>query len=301
MRKGSWAELSYEDAKETFATIHLWTQIAGKIKLARLPWINHSWHVTLFVTPFGLTTGDIPGDKKHFQINFDFIKHRLQIITSLNEERIFHLPSLSVASCYDYVTTALQELGIECEINPIPNEIENAIPFPQDHDHAVYESQYASALHTALLNANEILNQFRSEFIGKCSPVHFFWGGFDLAVSRFSGQFAPRHPGGIPNMPDWVAQEAYSHEVCSCGFWPGNEAAPFPAFYSYIYPEPENYRNAAIKPETAYYHDGLREFLLPYNDAVNTADPRQTTLDFLHSTYEAAADLAHWDRKKLEK
>ncbi|MBK9331353.1 MAG: hypothetical protein IPM96_02860 [Ignavibacteria bacterium] len=301
MRKENWPELSFEEAKQTYETIHLWTQIAGKVKLAKLPWINHSWHVTLFVTPFGLTTGDIPDHDKHFQINFDFLQHRLQIITSKNEEHLFDLRSLSVASCYKHTLTSLKEFGIDCKINPIPNEMENPIPLNLDEHHATYDPRHAANLHQALLKASKVFTQFRAEFIGKCSPVHFFWGGFDLAVTRFSGREAPLHPGGVPNMPDRVAHEAYSHEVCSCGFWPGSDAVPFAAFYSYIYPEPAGLKNSTISPEAAYYDDNLREFLLPYKEVQQSDNPSQTLLDFLHSTYETAADLSGWDRKSLEK
>lgn len=300
MSKDDWPELSYEDAKETYKTVHLWTQIVGKIKLAKLPWINHSWHVTLLVTPLGLTTGDLADNGTHFQINFNFLQHRLQILTSKNQEKEFSLKSLSVASFYNQIRSALIDFGIEFEIHLIPNEIDDVIPFPLDNGHATYNPEHASNLHRALLKANEIFFKFRSEFIGKCSPVHFFWGGFDLAVSRFSGEKAPLHPGGVPNLPDWVAQEAYSHEVSSCGFWPGNDAFPYAAFYSYIYPEPANFMNSVIKPQSAFYHQDLREFLLPYQDVQQAPDPAQMVLDFLHSTYEAAATLSHWNRNKLE-
>lgn len=300
MKKEHWPELSYEDAKETYETIHLWTQIVGKIKLTNLPWINHSWHVTLFVTPLGLTTGNIPGENKYFQINFDFLHHHLQVITSKKEEQTFDLRSLSVASCYTSILTSLKEFGIDCKINPVPNEMEAPTPFHLDRRHATYDPKHASDLREALLMANEVLTQFRAAFTGKCSPVHFFWGSFDLAVSRFSGKKAPLHPGGIPNLPDWVAQEAYSHEVSSCGFWPGNSAVPFAAFYNYIYPEPEGFKDSAIKPESAYYDKTLREFILPYQDVRQATNPSKTLLDFLHSTYEAAANLSRWDRNNLE-
>jgi hypothetical protein len=240
-------------------------------------------------------------NEKHFQINLDFLQHRLQIMTSEKKEQVFDLNSLSVASCYNNILKTLKELGIEAKINPMPNEIIDAIPFHLDKEHSTYNPQHAADLHKALLKANDIFTQFRSEFIGKCSPVHFFWGSFDLAVSRFSGQEAPLHPGGIPNLPDRVVQEAYSHEVSSCGFWPGNEAVPFAAFYSYIYPEPENFMSSSIKPETAYYHKELREFLLPYEEVQRAENPSKALLDFLHSSYEAAANLSHWNRNKLEK
>jgi hypothetical protein len=301
MTKEQWPELSFEEAKETYQTIHLWTQIAGKIKLTKMPWINHSWHVTLLVTPFGLTTGNIPAQQQHFQINFDFIRHQLQIISSTGAEKAFALADLSVAACYNNILAALDALGIEVKINPVPNELENPTPFDQDEQHSTYNPVHAAKLHRALLCSNEVLTRFRSEFLGKCSPVHFFWGSFDLAVTRFSGRKAPKHPGGIPNLPDWVVQEAYSHEVSSCGFWPGNEAVPFAAYYCYFYPEPEGYKTASIMPDAAYYHKELGEFVLPYQEVLQSANPSQTLMHFLQSTYEKGAELASWDRQNLEK
>lgn len=298
--KTKWPELSYGDTKETYETLHLWTQIIGKIKLAKLPWINHSWHVTLFVTPSGLTTSDMPDKNKHFQIDFDFIEDKLNITTSKGEARQLELRGISVADFYKKILDMLDQLEIEVKINAVPNEIEKTIPFNEDHRHATYNPEQAATLHKALLNIQEVFTQFRSEFKGKCSPVHFFWGGFDLAVTRFSGRKAPKHPGGIPNLPDWVAQEAYSHEVSSCGFWLGNEAVPFAAFYSYVYPEPEGFKNAKMNLQDAYYHEELKEFILPYETVRQSENPEKFLLDFLHDTYSAAADLAGWDRKALE-
>lgn len=301
MKKENWPVLSYQEAKGTYETIHLWTQIAGKVKLVQMPWINHSWHTTLFVTPRGLTTGDIPSEEKHFQINFDFLDHEMQIVTSKGESNSFSLRDLSVAVCYNNVIDSLLEFGIEVKINTIPNEIADPIPFYKDNKHKEYNPSHASKWHTVLLNVNEIFNQFRAEFIGKSSPVHFFWGSFDLAVSRFSGKEAPKHPGGIPNLPDWVVQEAYSHEVSSSGFWPGNEMMPFAAFYNYIYPEPKGFNNAHIKPEKAYYFKDMGEFILPYKDVQESENPSEMLMAFLHSTYTNAAELAKWEREKLEK
>lgn len=301
MKKENWPILSYEDAKGTYETIHLWTQIAGKVKLAQLPWINHSWHTTLYVSPRGLTTGDIPSEEKHFQINFDFVDHELQIITSKGESNTFSLRDLSVAVCYNNVIDSLLEFGIEVKINTLPNEIVDPIPFYKDKVHKEYNPAHASKWHTVLLNVDEVFNKFRSEFIGKCSPVHFFWGSFDLAVSRFSGKEAPKHPGGIPNLPDWVAQEAYSHEVSSSGFWPGNQMMPFAAFYNYIYPEPKGFNSAQVRPENAYYFKDMGEFILPYKDVQESDKPAEMLLAFLHSTYNKAAELANWERDKLEK
>lgn len=298
--KAAWPLLSFKEARDTYETIHLWTQVVGKIRLNKLPWINHSWHVTLYVTPTGLTTADIMDADKHFQIDFDFVLHQLQVKTSEGDSRSFDLEGLSVAGFYKKVFATLQELNIQAEINPVPNELESPIPFHEDETHATYNPKHAVALHQALLRAHDVFTQFRARFNGKCSPVHFFWGSFDLAVSRFSGRDAPKHPGGVPNLPDWVAQEAYCKEVCSCGFWPGNEAVPFAAFYSYVYPAPKDYKNASVKPEQAYYHEELREFVLPYEAVQQAENPQAMLLDFMQSTYEAAADLAQWDRKALE-
>lgn len=301
MENKKWPRLSFEEGKETYETIHLWTQILGKIKLESLPWINHSWHVTLQVTPTGLTTGDLPSEKKDFQIDLDLVDHRLNIVTSKKEERTFSLLGLSVAEFYEKLMTDLMKLQIKVEIRKIPNEMEVPIAFDEDDTHATYIPKVALAFQRALLEINKVFTSFRAEFIGKSSPVHFYWGSFDLAVGRFSGRKAPLHPGGFPNIPDRVVREAYSHEFYSCGFWPGNEALPFAAFYSYIYPEPLGFSSASIKPETAYYHKELGEFILPYSEVQKVEDPQKKLLEFLHNTYRAAADLAKWNRRELEK
>lgn len=301
MMKSTWPSLSYSGAKETYTTLHLGTQILGKIKLAKMPWINHSWHVTLFVTPFGLTTSSMPAENQHFQIDFDFVRHLLTIATSTKQTRQILLKQMPVAEFYEQIMYALSDLGIRVKINLIPNELENPVPFDQDHIHSSYHPGQIEDLHQVLLHTHEVFTLFRSKFIGKCSPVHLFWGGFDLAVSRFSGHKAPKHPGGIPNMPDWVAQEAYSHEVSSCGFWPGNDAVPYPLFYAYIYPEPAGFNKAKIEPAEAFYHEELREFILPYEIVQQSNNPEQTLTNFLQTTYNAAADLANWDRKASEK
>lgn len=298
--KTGWPELNYHASKDTLETLHLWTQILGKIKLKMQPWVNHSWHVTLSVTPTGLTTGDLSGQNQHFQIDLDLVQHQVSIKTSTGQSRTLALGHISVAEFYKKIMHALAELGINVEIYKVPCELENPIPFDEDNTHKTYNPEQVTALHQALLKAQEVMQKFRAEFRGKCSPVHFFWGSFDLAVSRFSGRTAPKHPGGVPNLPDWVAQEAYSHEVSSAGFWPGNEALPEAAFYSYIYPEPEGYRTASVKPAEAYFHETLGEFILPY-EAVRSADkPDAMLLDFLRSTYEAAAKHANWDTQILE-
>ncbi len=299
--KSNWPVLSYQEAKETYATVLLWTQIIGKIKIKTMPWINHSWHVTLLVTPTGLTTGNIPYGEQYFQIDFDFIIHELKITCHTGHWRQFSLLNQSVASFYQTTLQMLAELNIHVKINPIPNELAEVIPFPQDTRHATYQPEQIVRLHQALLQVQRVLIQFRADFVGKCSPVHFFWGGFDLAVSRFSGRLGPKHPGGVPNLPDWVAQEAYSHEVSSCGFWPGNDSLPEAAFYAYIYPEPAGFGQALISPDAAYYHATLREFILPYQAVQQAPDPDQMLLKFLTTTYSAAANLANWDRKALEK
>lgn len=299
--KSTWPALSYPEAKATYETIHLWTQILGKIKLAKMPWVNHSWHVTLLVTPTGLTTSSITDGHNHFQIDLDLTDHKLKIRNQLGQHRQFLLAGNTVAEFYKKIFQALEELNIKVKINPMPCELEDPIPLDKDSTHGTYNAEHATALLRAMLHAQHVLSQFRAEFNGKCSPVHFFWGAADLAVTRFSGRTAPKHPGGVPNLPDWVAQEAYSHEVSSCGFWPGNETLPYPAFYAYSYPEPEGYAEAAVAPTEAFYHPELREFILPYEVVQQADDPEQVLLQFLHSTYNAAADLAHWDREAVEK
>ena len=301
MKYHNWPELDYKAAKHTYQTLHLWTQIVGKIKVALLPWVNHAWHTTLKVTPTGFTTGNLSSEDIHFQIDFNFVDHQLKISTSNNEFIKFQLEDLSVASFYKKLFFELEKLGIHVTIHNTPNEVENPIPFAEDKSHATYQPEHARKLHQALLIINSIFEKFRSRFQGKCSPVHFFWGSFDLAVTRFSGNEAPEHPGGFPNLPDWIAKEAYSHEVSSCGFWPGNEMLPAAAFYSYAYPTPEGFNSARVKPDAAYFHKDLGEFLLKYSDLLKSEDPTKTLLDFLQSTYEAAANIGNWDRSQLEK
>lgn len=298
--ENQWPVLSYEKGKDTYATLHMWTQIVGKIKLAVAPWINHSWHITQHITPTGLSTLEMPYKNKNFQIDFDFISHKLRVITSDGEQRDFDLQGISVADFYQKIFAILSELDIDLKINTMPVEIENPIPFEKDTINATYDKTEAASLHQALLKMQNVFTHMRCNFTGKCSPVHFFWGSFDLAVSRFSGRTAPKHPGGIPHLPDWVAQEAYSHEVASLGFWPGSEVLTEAAFYAYLYPEPEGYKNAKVKPEGAYYHETLREFILPYGIVQKSTNPEELLTEFLNSTYEAAATLAGWDRKALE-
>lgn len=278
----------------------MWTQVVGKIRLVQTPWVNHSWHVTLYVTSRGLTTSPIPYGNRSFQIDFDFIDHRLLIQTGDGGIKAMTLSPRSVSDFYAELFARLSELGIEVKINTMPNEVADPIPFESDRQHASYDTAYVSRFWQALSQADRVFKHFRAGFIGKCSPVHFFWGSFDLAVTRFSGRTAPPHPGGVPHLPDWVAREAYSHEVSSCGFWPGGETMPAPVFYSYAYPEPEGFATAPVGPQGAVYHSTLREFILPYDEVRRVASPDSALLEFLQSSYEAAADCGDWNRSALE-
>ena len=295
-----WPELPTAAWRETYETLHLWTQIVGKIRLARTPWLNHSWHVTLYVTARGLTTSAIPDGARSFQIDFDFIDHALRISTSDGTARQFALAGKSVAGFYTAIMADLAELGIDIAINETPNELPDPIPFSQDSRHTSYDPDAVRRFFQILRNAERVFEQFRTGFLGKASPVHFFWGSFDLAVTRFSGRRAPRHPGGVPHLPDEVAWEAYSHEVSSAGFWPGSGAIDYPAFYCYAYPEPAGFRTAPVRPDAAFFSEALGEFILPYDAVRTAAQPDQALLDFLQSTYEAAANSAKWDRNALE-
>jgi hypothetical protein len=296
----AWPELPTAAWRETYQTLHLWTQIVGKIRFERAPWLNHSWHVALYVTARGLTTSPIPDGTRTFQIDFDFIDHQLRISTSDGAQRQLALPGQSVASFYAAVMADLADLGIHIAIDEMPNELPDPIRFSQDHKHASYDPTAVRRFLQILVNVDSVFKQFRTGFLGKASPVHFFWGSFDLAVTRFSGRRAPRHPGGVPNLPDAVACEAYSHEESSAGFWPGSGVIDYPAFYSYAYPEPPGFRGVKVRPDAAFFSAALGEFILPY-DAVRTAQaPDQALLEFLQSTYEAAANSAKWDRDVLE-
>jgi hypothetical protein len=295
-----WPELPLAAWRETYDTLHLWTQIIGKIRFARSPWLNHSWHVALYVTTRGLTTSPIPDGVRTFQIDFDFIDHVLRISESYGAQRQFALAGQSVASFYADVMAALAELGIHVEIDEMPNELPEPIKFSQDRAHASYDPDAVRRFFQILVNADRVFKQFRTGFLGKASPVHFFWGSFDLAVTRFSGRRAPRHPGGVPNLPDAVACEAYSHEECSAGFWPGSGAIDYPAFYSYAYPEPAGYRAVKARPDAAFFSETLGEFILPYDAVRSSDDPDKALLEFLQSTYDAAANTGKWDRDALE-
>lgn len=295
-----WPSLPFQEWKETYATLHMWTQIVGKIRLVQMPWINHSWHTTLYVTSRGLTTSPIPHGTRTFQIDFDFIDHNLIIGASSGEVRIIPLAPRAVADFYQELFAKLAELNLPVKIQTTPNELADPIPFEKDYEHKAYDADYANRFWRALVQADRVFKQFRARFIGKCSPVHFFWGSFDLAVTRFSGRPAPAHPGGVPHLPDWVAREAYSHEVSSCGFWPGSEQMPEAVFYAYAYPEPDGFRTAPVRPDGAAYNLEMREFILPYDVVRQAASPDETLLEFMQSTYEAAANFGNWDRSALE-
>ncbi|MDX8535133.1 DUF5996 family protein [Mesorhizobium sp. VK25A] len=295
-----WPDLPYAAWKDSYDTLHLWTQIVGKIRLMREPWLNHSWHVPLYVTVRGLTTSPIPDGDRAFQIDFDFIDHLLWVRTSEGHFRQVMLAPKTVAEFYGEVTVALAELGLATPIFAQPSEIADGIRFEQDHVHASYDPDYATRFWRILLSTHEVFSRFRTGFLGKVSPVHFFWGGFDLAVTRFSGRRAPLHPGGIPRLSDTVTQEAYSHEVSSAGFWPGGGPIDYPAFYSYAYPAPDGYALAVVEPQQAFFSKELGEFLLPLDAVRHAGDPDATLMSFLQSSYEAAAVLGKWDRAALE-
>ncbi|MDB5397296.1 MAG: hypothetical protein JWM91_4802 [Rhodospirillales bacterium] len=294
-----WPDLPYSAWRDTTATLQLWTQIVGKIRLSLTPWVNHSWQVPLYVTARGLGTSPVPVGSEILEIEFDFISHRLVARTSRGEERIIHLVPQTVADFHRQVIDLLDDIGVAVAINEMPNEVANPIRFTQDRTHAAYDAPAAHRFWRALVQVDRIFKLFRSGFLGKASPVHFFWGSFDLAVTRFSGRPAPLHPGGIPGLPDAVAREAYSHEVSSAGFWPGNEAFPQAAFYSYAYPEPPEFRDHSVATG-AYYNGILGEFILPYESVRAAAEPDALLLEFLSKTYAAAAEAGGWDRAALE-
>ena len=296
----AWPQLRLDEWRPTYETLHLWSQIVGKVRLAHGPWVNHSWHVTLHVTTRGLSTSLMPCGARAFDIEFDLLDDILCIRTSDGERRGFALQTMPVAEFYERLLATLRDLEIEVDVWPMPVEIPPPVePFPHTTEDAAYDGDAARRFWRVLLHVHRVFTTFRARFLGKVSPVHFFWGAFDLAVTRFSGRAAPPHPGGAPNLANWVMAEAYSHEVSSAGFWPG-AGLGHAAFYAYAYPEPAGFARYVVQPAAAYYHEQLREFILPY-DAVRTSnDPDAALLAFLQSTYEAAADLAQWDRAALE-
>ena len=300
-RGDSWPALPLEEWSDTCATLHLWTQIVGKIRLSLSPWMNHSWQVTLYVTARGLSTLLIPHGTRTFELEFDFPADALVVREREGETRKVPLRPQSVAAFYRQVMAALDELGLSVKIRKRPNEVADPVPFDVDERPRAYDAEYARRFWRVLVQADRVFTIFRGRFIGKVSPVHYFWGAPDLAVTRFSGRIAPVHPGGIPNLPDAVTREAYSHEVSSAGFWPGGGPYPHAAFYSYAYPAPAGFAAARVRPDAAFWSGDLSEFLLPYDVVRKSATPDETLLEFLQSTYEAAADRAGWDRRALER
>src|SRR4051812_37332567 len=300
MAAETWPALAYASWRETAEALQLRCQIVGKIRLVQTPWINHSWQVTLYVTARGLTTGPIPHGDRSFQIDFDFIAHTLAIRASNGAERRLPLIAQSTAAFYAAVMRTLDALDLSVAIDRRPNEIADAIPFDRDRRDRPYDGAAAQRFWQVLVATERVFTRFRSGFIGKVSPVHFFWGSFDLAVTRFSGRRAPPHPGGVPALPDAVAREAYSHEVSSAGFWPGGGGVDYAAFYSYAYPAPAGFADAKVRPQAAFFAKELGEFILPYDAVRSARDPKAALMEFLQSTYDAAADLGQWDRKALE-
>jgi hypothetical protein len=298
---GMWPALPLEPWQDTKDTLHLWTQVVGKVRLALTPMMNHWWQVPLYVSARGLTTSAMPYNGGAIELTFDFLAHILRVETSDGITRTVALAPRSVADFYHAVMTALHEAGVSLRIRPRPVEVVEAIPFDEDEMHGAYDPEAAQRFWRALIQVDRVLHRFRGRFLGKCSPVHFWWGSFDLACTRFSGRPAPPHPGKVPNCPEYVTREAYSHECISAGWWPGGDAVTEPAFYAYAYPEPVGYAEATIWPEAAHYHLALGEWILPYDAVRHGTDPDASLLAFLESTYEAAAERAGWDRSALER
>lgn len=298
--KQDWPALNYDEWRETGAALHLWSQIVGKYRLANTPWVNHAWHATLYVTPRGLTTGLIAAESGAVTLSFDFCDHCLVAEKSGGIVVSFPLEAMSVAEFLDRTNGALERIGGSLVIHGAPNELAEATPFKDDLELRPYDKHCVVQFHRALLKIAPVFQHFRTEFLGKVSPVHLFWGALDLAVTRFSGRRAPLHPGGIPNLPDAVTQEAYSHEVSSAGFWPGDSGVKEAMFYSYAYPEPRGFREQRVEPDSARFDSRLGEYLLPYEDVRCAAQPEERLLAFLHSTYSAAAVCGGWDRDALE-
>lgn len=293
--KNHWPVLSYESGRATYRTLHLWAQIVGKIKLETMPAVNHSWNVTLHVTPTGLTTQSIPFGKKTFQIDFNLLSHQLEIVTSEESSRIISLKELSVAGFYELIFKMLEELGIDIKINPVPAEMSKPIPFDQDHAHKTYDEAQVKAFHKALIAIQNVFNVFRAEFNGKASPIQLYWGGFDLSLALFSGKKAPKHPGKMVGLPDHVLQDSYSHEICESGFSLGSRDFPEASFYCSLYPEPEGLGSVEIEPSQAAYNSG--SFSLSYADVQRSQDPEGMLLNFLRNTYKLGTDMAKWDEE----
>lgn len=300
LKQDKWPVLKFDELKGTLAAVHLWTQIVGKIRLRKMPWLNHSWHVTLYVTANGLSSGSMPYEHGIFQMDFDFHQHQLLITASTGSRETVDLAPGTVADFYQEVIGKLKMMGITASIYTTPSELEGATPFEDDHVQRPYDKQHMQDYWQALVRVHNVMTRFRSGFTGKNSPVHFFWGAFDLAVTRFSGRDAPLHHGEAPNMPPAVMQESYSKEVSSCGFWPGSEQYPHVVFYSYGYPGNEAFGQQTVQPEAAFYSKEMGEFLLHYEVVQQSDNPEETLLAFFQSTYEACANTAHWDRMALE-
>jgi hypothetical protein len=300
-RRQDWPALELRNWIDTRDTLHMWLQIVGKVRLAQTPWTNHSWHATFYVTARGLTTSPIPHGEREFQIELDFIDHRLIVQSSDGRVGGFPLTPQTVSAFYSQLMTELGRLGLPVKIVAKPNEVAEAIPFARDEVHRSYDGAAVNRFWRMLVQTDRVMKTYRARFIGKCSPIHLFWGAMDLAVTRFSGRPAPPHPGGIPNLPDVVTREAYSHEVSSCGFWSGTAPIDYPAYYAYAYPAPAEFAEAHVGPDGAFYSQDFKEFILPYDRVREARDPDATLLEFFQTTYEAAANLAKWDRKALER
>ncbi|MFD2740925.1 DUF5996 family protein [Sulfitobacter aestuarii] len=298
--KGAWPALDDGEWSGTCAVLHLWTQILGKYRLAHTPWVNHSWHATLYVTPRGLTTGPVHEADGCLTLTLDLVDHQFVGEADGGAGESFPLEAMPVATFHKQTAQAVEALGGSFDIHGAPNELPDPTPFAEDHAERPYDAEAVTRYHGALLHIVPVFEHFRTGFLGKVSPVHLFWGALDLAVTRFSGRRAPLHPAGIPNLPDDVAQEAYSHEVSSAGFWPGGNGVEEPMFYAYAYPTPEGFAEHPVQPESAYFDKDLGEFLLPYKAVQSSDDPRATLMAFLRSTYEAAAKTGNWDRQALE-
>lgn len=299
-KKSTWPVFQFTDCKDTINLLHQWTQIVGKVRLRKSPWQNHSWHVSLYVDHQGLTTGNIPYENGVFEIMFDFIHHELKIKTSSGTRDRFPLGGQTVASFYEMLMEKLKFLGIDVKINTMPNEIVGAIPFTKNTKKLPYQANEAQKFWKVLVQIQNVFTLFRSKFTGKSSPIHFFWGSFDLAYTRFSGRKAPLFQGEMPNMPLAVMQEAYSHEVFSVGFWPGGIAFPTPVFYAYSYPNLPQFKEEAVEPKEAFWSEDMGEFMLSYEEVQKSANPAETLMAFLNSTYAAATKAANWDRDLLD-
>lgn len=299
--RAAWPELELREWIATRDTFHLWLQIVGKVRLVQTPWVNHAWHATFYLTPRGLTTSLIPHGNREFQIDFDLVDHRLAVTASDGRSGGFALEAQPVSAFYRRLMDELTRLDLPVRIVARPNEVAEAIPFEADDVHKDYDGDAVNRFWRMMLQAQRVMLRFRARFIGKSSPIHLFWGAMDLAVTRFSGRPAPQHPGGIPNLPDRITREAYSHEVSSCGFWAGSPPVDYPAFYAYAYPQPPGFAEARIRPDGAFYSKELGEFILPYARVRESSNPDETLLEFLQSTYEVSADLGKWDRAALER